>query len=147
MRTVALLVALVAMVVPGDRVVAGPAAGARVEVPERVELVAGAGGTLPIAIVVDHGMTVSRDAGVIVDLAGDSAIAIKRRRLGRTDAVDPAADAPRFAVPLRSETAGDYGVRVRLRFWVCGQKVCKPIEARRNIAVAVSAAQAVPAKP
>lgn len=108
-------------------------------VPERVELVAGAGGALPIEITLERGLSVSKDGGVILDLAPDSAIGIKKRRLGRTDAVDPDAPAPRFSVALRADTPGDFSVRVHVRFWVCGQKVCRPVEARRNIAVSVTA--------
>jgi hypothetical protein len=109
-------------------------------VPERVELIAGASGTLPIELAVDRGLHVSKDAAIIVDLAPDSALAIKRRRIGRADAIDPDADAPRFAIAVRAETAGDFTMRVHLRFWLCGQKVCRPIEARRNVAFAVAAA-------
>jgi hypothetical protein len=139
---VVLVLALVASVA---RTEAGPSSGARVEIPERIELVAGAGGTLPIAIVLDRGLTVSRDAGVILDLAPDAAVTIKRRRLGRADAVDPAADAPRFAVPVRADTPGDYRMRVRLRFWACRTKVCRPVEARRNVAISVAAPAPAPA--
>jgi hypothetical protein len=108
-------------------------------IPERVELVAGASGTLPIELAVDRRMHVSRNAAVIIDLAPDSALAIKRRRIGRGDAVDPDADAPRFAIAVRSDSAGDYTMRVRVRFWLCGQKVCRPVEARRNVAFSVAA--------
>jgi hypothetical protein len=66
-------------------------------------------------------------------------VSVKRRRLGRTDAVDPEADAPRFAVPLRADNAGDFALRVRLRFWLCGQKICKPVDAKRTVTVAVTA--------
>jgi hypothetical protein len=111
-------------------------------IPERVELIAGTSGTLPIELAVDRGLHVSRDAAIIVDLAPDSALAIKRRRVGRADAIDPDADAPRFAIAVRAETAGDFTMRVHLRFWLCGQKVCRPVDARRNIAFAVAAASA-----
>jgi hypothetical protein len=147
MRTVALLLALVAGGARVEPATAEPATGARVEIPERVELVAGAGGTLSIAVTLDRGLTVSRDADVILDLAPDSAIAIKRRRLRRADAVDPAADAPRFAIALRADTAGDFRMRVHLRFWVCGTKVCKPVDARRNVAIAVAAPPPAPTPP
>lgn len=116
------------------------APGWALQIPERVELVAGAGGTLPITLSVDRGQSISKDAGIILDLAPDSAIAIKRKRLGRADAVDPGADSPRFAIALRSDNAGDFTIRVRIRFWLCGTKVCTPIEARRNVTVPVTAA-------
>jgi hypothetical protein len=125
---------------------ASPASAERWElhVPERVELVAGAGGALPIDIVLERGLAVSKDAAVLLDLAPDSAIAIKKRRLGRTDAIDPDAPAPRFSVALRADTPGDFSVRVHIRFWVCGNKSCRPAEARRNVAVSVAASPPVP---
>lgn len=119
---------------------AQPAPGWELRIPERVELVAGAGGTLPIALAVDRGFSISKDAGTVVDLAPEGAVSIKKRRLGRNDAVDPDADAPRFSVALRADTAGDFTIKVKLRFWVCGRKVCKPAEARRTVAIAVTAA-------
>ena len=115
-------------------------AGWELRAPERVELVAGASGTLPISIAVDRGHVISKDAGVILDLAPEGAITVKRRRLARTDAVDPDADEPRFAIPVHADAAGDFAVKLHLRFWLCGAKVCRPIDARRTIAIAVTAA-------
>ena len=114
--------------------------GWELKVPERVELVVGAGGTLPIAIAVDRGLSVSKDAGMILDLVPAPGVVIKRRRLGRGDAVDPDADDPRFVVPMRADTAGDYLVKLHVQLWLCGKRACRPVEARRTIAVAVSAA-------
>ena len=109
-----------------------------IKIPERVEMTTTTGGTLPINIVVDRGMSLSKDASIVIDLAPEPGVSVKRRRLGRADAVDPEADAPRFAVPLRADNAGDFVVRVRLRFWLCGQKICRPVDAKRTITVAVT---------
>jgi hypothetical protein len=106
-------------------------------IPERIELVAGASSALPITITVDRGRTISKDAGITLDLAPEGAVQVKKRRLGRADAVDPEADAPRFAVPLRADNAGDFALKVHLTFWLCGSKVCRPIEARRRVTIAV----------
>jgi hypothetical protein len=121
--------------------------GWELRIPERLELTTGASGTLPITITVDRGRTVSKDAGITLDLAPDGAVSIKKRRLGRGDAVDPDADAPRFAVPVRADVAGDFAIKVHLRFWLCGSKVCRPIEARRSVTIAVSAPTPAPAPP
>lgn len=115
--------------------------GWTLEVPERVEIVAGTG-TLPIAITLERGRMVSRDAGLVLDLSPDAGISVKRRRLGWGDAIDPDEDAPRFAVPLRAEAAGDFTVRLHLRFWVCGSRVCRPVEIRRSVTVSVRSAPA-----
>jgi hypothetical protein len=125
------------------------AAGWELRVPERLEVVAGAGGALAIEVSVDRGLAISKAAAILLDLAPDSAVGLKRRRLGRTDAVDPDADSPRFSVAFRADTPGDYAMRVRLRFWLCGQKVCRPAEARRNVVISVTApvAPAIPPSP
>jgi hypothetical protein len=114
--------------------------GWNLDVPDRVAVVAGEpGGTLPIAIAVDRGLAISKDAGLVLDLVPEGALEVKRRRLGRADAVDPDAESPRFQIALRADAAGDYRVRVHVRFWLCGQKTCRPVDARRTVAVAVSA--------
>jgi hypothetical protein len=123
--------------------VSAPAAAQRelgwdLRVAERVEIVAGATGSLTIALAVDRGLTVSRDAAVIIDLAPDAGITVKKRRLGRGDAVDPEADAPRFAVNLRTDTPGDHLVRLHVRFWLCGTRSCRPIDVRRVATIAVA---------
>ena len=109
--------------------------GWELRVPERVDVQAGSGASLPIAIAVDRGQSISKDGGLILDLATDG-VTVKKKRLSRADAVDPDADAPRFAVPIRAEAAGDFTIKLHLRFWLCGQKVCKPIDARRTVASA-----------
>jgi hypothetical protein len=111
-----------------------------VRVPELVELAPGVQGALPIAIAVDRGRTVSKYAAVIVDLAPPDGVTVRRRRLGRGDAVDPEADAPRFAVPVRADAAGDHVVRVRVRFWLCATRTCRPIDERRTVTLAVKEA-------
>jgi hypothetical protein len=109
-------------------------------VSERVEVAAGATAPLTIALAVDRGLVVSKDAAVIIDLVPEAGIAVKKKRLGRGDAVDPEADAPRFAVPVRADAAGDHVMRLRVRFWLCGTRSCRPIDVRRTATVAVSAA-------
>jgi hypothetical protein len=127
---------------------AEPAAGWEVRVPDRIEIALGEAGVLAVAIVLERGLSVSRDAPVIIDLRARRVAAppgaapgltLKRPRLGRSDAVDPAADAPQFAVPLRPAAAGEYAVAVHARMWVCGARTCRPAEARREVRVVVAA--------
>jgi len=113
--------------------------GWEVRVAERVEVAAGTGGAIAISIAVDRGLTVSKDAAVIVDLVAPAGVTLRKRRLGRGEAVDPEADAPRFAVPVRASEPGDHAVKIRVRFWVCGGKACRPVDVRRSAIVAVPA--------
>lgn len=123
--------------------VCAPAAAQRepgwdLRVAERVEVGAGATAQLTIALAVDRGLTVSKDAAVIIDLAPEAGVSVKKKRLGRGDAVDPEADAPRFAVNVRGDAPGEHVVRLRVRFWLCGTRSCRPIDVRRTATVAVS---------
>lgn len=127
----------------GASAAAQPAPGWELRVPERIELAAGQGGTLPIAVAIDRGRTISRDAPLILDLSADGGVALARQRLGRGDAVDPDADAPRFAVPVRAASSGE--VKLRVRFWLCAAKTCRPVDAHRTVIVAVSPAAPAPA--
>jgi hypothetical protein len=110
--------------------------GYKLDVPEHLDFPVG-DGSLPIAIGVEHGQTISKDAGLVLDIAPDAGIVVKRRRLARTDAIDPDEDSPRFAIPLRGDAAGDFTLKLHLRFWLCGSKVCKPIDARRTVTIRV----------
>jgi hypothetical protein len=107
-------------------------------VAERVELAAGSTAPLTIALAVDRGLTVSKDAAVIIDVAPDPGVVVKKRRLGRGDAVDPEADAPRFALALRGDTPGEHRLRLHVRFWLCGTRSCRPVDVRRVTTVAVA---------
>jgi hypothetical protein len=145
------LVALAALAaLAGPAVLAGRAEaqqpGWEVRVPERIDVVLGEAGVLPIAVAVDRGLAVSRDAPVIVDLAGPG-LGLRRTRLGRADAVDPGADAPRFAVALRPTAAGELVAKVRIRLWLCGAQACRPLDVRREAKVVVAAAPEPPASP
>lgn len=141
MRSLLLVVALVA---PAS---AQRAPGWELKVPERIQVAVGATTTLPIAIAIDRGLTVSKDAPVIVTLQADVGVAIKKRRLGRADAVDPEADAPRFAIPVRGDTAGERVVKLHVKLWLCGGKVCKPLEIRRQSTVVVGPIGQPPGQP
>jgi hypothetical protein len=81
-------------------------------------------------------LAISKDGGLVIDLMPETGVSIRKRRLGRGDAADPEADAPRFAVPVHADAAGDHAIRVHVRFWVCGTHVCRPVDVRRTVTVA-----------
>jgi hypothetical protein len=75
----------------------------------------------------------------LIDLAPDAGLYIKKRRIGRPDAVDPDADVPRFVVPVRADAVGELVVKVRIRLWLCGGKVCRPLDLKKQTTILVSA--------
>lgn len=113
--------------------------GWEVRVPDKIELATGASGMVAVSIAVDRGLTVSRDADVILDVVPDPGVTVRKKRLGRRDAVDPEADAPRFAIPVKVDAEGTHTVKLRVRFWLCGGRVCKPIDVRRTATVTAAA--------
>jgi hypothetical protein len=110
--------------------------GYKLDVPEHLDFAVG-DGSLPITIAIERGQTVSKDAGLTLDIAPDAGVVVKRRRLARTDAIDPDEDSPRFAIPVRGDAPGDFTLKLHLRFWLCGMKVCRPIDARRTVTIRV----------
>lgn len=124
-----------------------PAPGWDVHVPDKLEIAQGAVGELSISMSVDRGLVVSKDASVIVDLGAPPGVTIKKKRLQRPDAVDPEADAPRFAANVRADTIGEHAVSVRVRFWVCGGKACRPVDVRKTTKVVIAAPAPAPAAP
>ena len=123
------------------------AQGWEVRVPERVEVALDAAGTLPIAIAVDRGLAISKDAPVILDVVAAGGVTVRKPRLGRADAVDPGADAPRFAVPLKATGAGEHVVKVRLRMWLCGGRSCRPLDVRKQTTIVVTPQNPPPPAP
>jgi hypothetical protein len=83
---------------------------------------------------------------VILDVIA-TGVTTRKPRMGRSDAVDPEADAPRFAVPLKTATAGEFVVKIRLRMWLCGGRSCRPLDVKRQTTVAVTAQKPVAGTP
>jgi hypothetical protein len=115
------------------------AQGWEVRVPDKLAVTLGEPATLSIAIAVDRGLVISKDAPVILDVKPSSGVTTRKPRLGRADAVDPGADAPRFAVPLKPTEEGEHVVKVRLRMWLCGGRSCRPLDVRKQTTVVVTA--------
>jgi hypothetical protein len=105
-----------------------------------VALAVGAAGAVSLTIAPAAGRIVSADGPVRVDVvAADDGIAVPRRRYGRRDAADPAADAPRFDLKVRALAPGDHDLAIDVRFWLCGARVCVPVRAQRTVTVHVAA--------
>jgi hypothetical protein len=119
---------------------AAAAPGIELRAPDEVAAVAGAPVVVSLTVVPPAGRTVSSDGPVLVELALPDGLSATRRRYARRDAADPAADAPRFELKLRAVTAGEHAVRVAVRAWLCGKKVCRPVRAERVVVVTVAPA-------
>jgi hypothetical protein len=111
---------------------------------DAVEAVAGTRSSATFTVVPAPGRTIHKGAGLIVRLSSSSGgLKIPRKRLGRNDAADPQADAPRFEVPFTAESAGSYTIAADVRFWICGPRTCRPARGAAEMSVTVRANAAV----
>ena len=113
--------------------------GYEVKVVVPAEVAPGDTAAVSVTVAPAAGRTISTQGPLRVDVDGDEALGLTRRRYLRKDAADPAADAPRFDVRLRPRTPGDRAVTVAVRFWLCARKTCRPIQTTRTAIVHVPA--------
>jgi hypothetical protein len=107
--------------------------------PAEVSAVAGAVAVVSLTLAPATGRAVSTDGPLRIELTASDGLVAPRRRYARRDAVDPAADAPRFELKVRAVTAGDHRLHIAARFWLCGKATCKPVRAEQTVIVKVSA--------
>jgi hypothetical protein len=135
------LVALAAIIAAAGRGVAEAPPRWTVEVPATLAIAAGAPATLPIALGAGPGQTISRDGPLTIDVGAPAGVTFRRQRFDRRDAVEgDGASGPRFELPFRIDAPGAYQLTVRVRFWSCGDRVCRPVDVRREVAVEVAPA-------
>ena len=107
--------------------------GWELRIDESVEVEAGAAAAVSLTIAGTGGRTISKDGPVRVEISSTT-LELKRTRYDRRNAADPAADAPRFDLKLVAKP-GDHELAIDARFWVCGKRTCRPVRARRTVAV------------
>ncbi len=131
--------ALVTVLVVLSAPAAGEAPDYELRTSGAVTLGAGEGGTASLAIVPARGHRIHESAPVTVSLrvSPEGGLRLSRRRLSRQHAADPRAVAPRFVLPLRAETAGEYTLTARVRFWICARRTCRPVDDEARIPVRV----------
>ena len=126
-------------IVSSGSAAAQPTPNWEIKVPEHLEVGLHGTASVPITFAVDRGFSISKDGPVLIDVVPEGGLTIKKRRLGRVDAVDPEADVPRFVIPVRGDAVGDHVVKLRIRVWLCGGKVCRPLDLKRQTSVSVAA--------
>lgn len=109
-----------------------------------VTVTPGTASTVSLTIAGTGGRTISKDGPVRIEVAS-STLELPRTRYARRDAADPAADAPRFDLRFTAGAAGDHELAIEARFWVCGKRVCRPVQATRTVTVHATAPE--PAAP
>jgi len=107
--------------------------GYELRVDERVEIAAGAVAAVSLTIAGTGGRTLSKDGPLRVEVSSPT-LELKRTRYDRRNAADPAADVPRFDLRFTA-AAGDHALTVDAHFWLCRKRTCRPVHARRTVAV------------
>jgi hypothetical protein len=127
-------------------VAAGGCARAAADEPEvtlrvagEVTVAVGAVAALSVTVTPAPGRTVSADGPLRLEVVAGDGLVVGRRRHGRRDAADPAADAPRFDVRVRGRAAGDHALTLAARLWLCGPRMCRPVRLERTVTVHVEA--------
>jgi hypothetical protein len=93
-------------------------------------------GKVVVAVVpVEKGIHVNREFPLKFKVSSSPGLAVAKTELVRADAVDPAAENPRFEVPIAATAAGSQQVTVQMRFAICSDAWCVPQQ--RTVTVAV----------
>ncbi len=111
----------------------------QISLPARMELDQGHSGAASLTIAPDPGYAISQTGPLLVALAvsPEPGLELPRRRYHRGQAADRLAAAPRFDLALRAARAGRYRLTVRILFWLCRGRTCRPIRTAREVAVEV----------
>lgn len=114
----------------------GDEAAWAIELDERIQLQPGKAAPVKLTLRGGGRHSVAR-SGLLVDLKPARGLGVRQRRYQRGDAVEAEASDPSFAIPVRGEALGEHALEIRVRFWVCAQKSCLPVDERRTVAIEV----------
>ncbi|HTN51325.1 MAG TPA: hypothetical protein VML50_02890 [Anaeromyxobacter sp.] len=98
-------------------------------------LAVGGRGTFRLAIVPIGKTHVHPQAPLRIALGSTSGLALAKAELRHQDAVDPAAEGPRFEVPFTASAAGAQEARAKLDFFICSDQWC--VKQTRDVTVPV----------
>lgn len=112
---------------------------------DQVVLVTGESGSLSLSIRGTDKRTISKDGPVTIALTSSSSgLALAKSRFGRADSADPAAERPRFDLPLLGKEKGRYRLTIVTKFWLCRRRTCVPIRHESGVDVQVETAPPAP---
>ena len=144
---IALAAALVALVAGGCARASADESEVSLRVASELTVGLGEAAALSVTVAPAAGRTVSADGPLRIGVDAGDGLGLPRRRYGRKDAADPAADAPRFDVRVKGRAAGDHLLALDVRLWLCGPKLCRPVRLERTVTIHVLAPPAVDAGP
>ena len=99
--------------------------------------------SLSLTISPRPGHVISDEAPLLVELTvaqgtnESRPLELPRTRYRRRHAADARADAPRFDLRYRALLTGEHTLSVRMRFWVCDARSCRPVDERRAVQISI----------
>jgi hypothetical protein len=100
------------------------------------QLAVGATGKVVLAIEPLGNVHVHPQAPLKITVESSKGLRVEKAQLGRKDAVDPKAEAPRFEVPFSAVEAGKQEARAKVDFFVCSDQWC--VKQVKDVAVPVT---------
>jgi hypothetical protein len=131
-------VALAVLLAPAARAAeSDPAKGYTIETGASTTSVArGEQGKLSFEIRARGGWHVDPRTPLKIELSAPAGLALAKTRLGKKDAVDPAAESPRFEAPFTAAAAGAHEAKAKLDFFVCSDEAC--VKQVRDVTIPVT---------
>ncbi len=98
------------------------------------------GGKGKVVVFVDplaKGVHMNREFPLRIKVETSPGLRAERSEMRRTDAVDPAADNPRFEVPVSAVQRGAQQVTLQMRFAICSDTWCVPQQRTVSVPIEV----------
>ncbi|HUH02839.1 MAG TPA: hypothetical protein VML75_12665 [Kofleriaceae bacterium] len=112
----------------------------RITIVDPAPVAVGERGAISVTIAAEAGYSISREGPLSITVTAPPGIDPHKKRYARADAADARADDPRFDLRYQVQAAGEHRLDVRLRFWVCATRSCRPVDAQRTVVVAATLA-------
>lgn len=107
----------------------------RITIAEPAPIAVGERGAVSVTIAAEPGYTISREGPLTITMTAPEGVTVSKARYVRADAADARAENPRFDLRYQLEAAGEHTLRLRLRFWVCADRSCRPVDVRRTAVI------------
>ena len=140
--TIAIMVAIPTLLFGEARAVAGVVEGPDYAVePLSAATTSGAEAKIGVRLVGKGAFKIHMDGAPLkISFTPPKGVMLKQKQLGRADAVDAKAKTPSFLTAASASAVGEHLISTDVDFVLCSAKVCKPVKAKLNLKLTISAA-------
>lgn len=100
-----------------------------------LELKVKAPGTIALKIVAKNGFKVSDETPLSVAFTAPAGLELGAKKLVRKDTLDPKSTSPGWKTTFTAQAAGSHEVNADLVFFLCTDKLCQRMTAKRSIKI------------